>query len=229
MLSFLKHSNKDLYHLTIKLIGIIIVSTMFVFIRVIYWKSVAYVFLIWNIFLAWLPLYFSLIYTNYKFKTNFFKYIFGLLWLVFYPNAPYMLTDFIHLSCYQFYESQSYGVSFSTKFIIWYDFFLISIFVIIALVLSFISLSIMHEYIKKKYGDALGWSFILVICALSSFAIYLGRFVRVNSWDIVTNPFYLLNIILNSLNFQVLTFTILFTILILIFYLTFFLINEYHW
>ncbi|WP_425489776.1 DUF1361 domain-containing protein [Clostridium aciditolerans] len=201
---------------------------MFVFCRIIYRDSGGYLFLIWNIFLAWLPFYFSLIYTNYNFRINFSQYMIGLLWLIFYPNAPYILTDFIHLSKYKFYENKSYEIIFNSNFAIWYDFFLISIFVIIGLVLSFISLSIMHKYIKEKYDYTLGWLFILIICMLSSFGIYLGRFARVNSWELVTNPLYLLNVIFNSFNLQGLIFTILFGILILIFYLTFFLMNKYH-
>lgn len=228
MLLFLKQSNKNLYHLTTKLIVITIIASIFVFCRVIFFDSEGYLFLIWNIFLAWLPFYFSLIYTNYKFRINFCQYIIGLLWLVFYPNAPYILTDFIHLSKYKFYENKSYEIIFSLDFAIWYDFFLISIFVIIGLVLSFISLSIMHKYIKEKYNYILGWLFILIICMLSSFGIYLGRFARVNSWELATNPLYLLNVIFNSFNLQGLIFTILFGILILIFYLTFFLMNKYH-
>lgn len=228
MLLFLKQSNQNLYHLTTKLILITIIASIFVLCRAIFCDSGGYIFLIWNIFLAWLPFYFSLIYTNYKFRINFCQYIIGLLWLVFYPNAPYILTDFIHLSKYKFYEDKLYEITFSSNFAIWYDFFLISIFVIIGLVLSFISLSIMHKYINEKYNYILGWLFIFIICMLSSFGIYLGRFARVNSWDLVTNPLYLLNVIFNSFNLQGLIFTILFGILILIFYLTFFLMNKYH-
>jgi len=227
MLSFLKQNNKKLYDLNNKLIVITIIASIFVLLRVIYRGSDGYLFLIWNIFLAWLPFYFSLIYTNYKFKTNFFKYMIGLLWLIFYPNGPYLLTDYIHLSRYNFYASKEWGLAFNSNLAIWYDFFLLSIFVIIGLALSYLSLSIMHKHIEKKYTYTAGWLFVLLICLLSSFAIYLGRFIRVNSWNFVTDPLHLLNIIINSLNIQVLSFTILFTVLIFIFYLTFYLMNKY--
>jgi len=228
MLFFLKQYNKNLYNLTIKLMVITIIASFFVLCRVIYQDSIRYVFLIWNIFLIWLPFYFSLIYTNYSFKAKYSPYIIGILWLIFYPNGPYIITDFIHLSSYNFYGNKVFGFPFNSSLSIWYDFFLISIFVIIGLVLSFISLSIMHKDIEKKYNYLLGWIFIIIICIVSSFAIYLGRFTRVNSWEFVTNPLYLFNIIISSFNLQVLFFTILFSILIFIFYLTFFLMNKYH-
>jgi len=228
MLSFLKQCNKNLHALTIKLIIITIIASLFIVCRVIYRDSLSYAFLIWNIFLIWLPFYFSLIYTNLKFKSNYSRYIIGLLWLVFYPNGPYILTDFIHLSGYNFYGDKAFGFPFNSSFSIWYDFFLLSIFVIIGLVLSFISLSIMHKHMEKKYNCVLGWVFIIVICILSSFAIYIGRFSRVNSWEFVTDPLFLLNVIFSSLNLQALFFTILFSILIFIFYLTFFIMNKYH-
>jgi len=228
MLSFLKQSNKNLYDLSIKLIIITIIASMFVFYRVIHLDSLSYIFLIWNIFLAWLPFYFSLIYTNRKFKLKYCQYIFGLLWLVFYPNAPYMLTDFIHLSNYKFCETKAFGKVFISNFNIWYDFFLISIFVIIGLVLSFVSLSVMHKYIKEKYNHVLGLIFIFTISMLSGFAIYLGRFIRLNSWEFATNPTRLINVVFSNFNLQALRFTLLFGSLTLIFYVTFFLMNKYH-
>ena len=228
MLFFLKQYNKNLYDLTIKLFVITIIASVFVLCRVIYQDSIAYIFLIWNIFLIWLPFYYSLIYTNYRFKANYSPYVVGLLWLVFYPNGPYIITDFIHLSSYNFYGNKSFGFPFNSNLSIWYDFFLISIFVIIGLVLSFISLSIMRKHIENKYNYLLGWVFTIIICIVSSFAIYLGRFTRVNSWEFVTNPLYLFNVIISSFNLQVFFFTILFSILIFIFYLTFFLMTKYH-
>lgn len=228
MLTFLKQSNRGLYDLTIRLIMLTIVASMFVFIRIVYTRSIGYIFLIWNVFLAWLPLYFSLIYTNIKFKYKSCSYLIGLLWIVFYPNAPYILTDFIHLSRYRFYEDIVYGEISSSNFFIWYNFFLISIFIIIGLVLSYISLSIMHRYIREKYNTLIGWIFIAIISVLSGFAIYLGRFIRLNSWEIVTSPMKLIKIIISSLNLRTLSFTVMFGVLILFIYISFFLMNKYY-
>lgn len=228
MLAFLKQSNRGLYDLTIRLIMLTIVAGMFVFIRIVYTRSIGYIFLIWNVFLAWLPLYFSLICTNIKFKYKSCSYLVGLLWIIFYPNAPYVLTDFIHLSRYRFYEDIVYGEISSSNFAIWYNFFLISIFIIIGLVLSYVSLSIMHKYIREKYNTFIGWVFVVIISVLSGFAIYLGRFVRINSWEIVTSPMKLIKIMISSFNLQALSFTALFGILTLFIYISFFLMNKYY-
>lgn len=228
MLAFLKQSNRGLYGLTNRLIMLTIVASIFVLIRIVYTRSIGYIFLIWNVFLAWLPLYFSLIYTNLKFKYKFCGYLIGLLWIIFYPNAPYILTDFIHLSRYRFYGDIVYGEISSSNFAIWYNFFLISIFIIIGLVLSYVSLSVMHRHIREKYNTLIGWVFIVIISVLSGFAIYLGRFVRLNSWEIVTSPMKLIKIIINSFNIQALSFTALFGILTLFIYISFFFMNKYY-
>jgi len=222
MFLFLKQSNKSLYSLTIKLMIITITISVFVCCRVLFTGSRSYFFLMWNVFLAWIPVYFSLVYTNHKFKWRFCQHIIGFLWLVFYPNAPYMLTDFIHLSQYSFFGNSSVNLA------IWYDFFLISMFVILGLVLGFMSLSVMHKYIEEKYNHILGWMFVFIISLLSGFAIYLGRFVRLNSWNVITNPRCLINTILVSFNFQTLGFVLLFGSLILMIYLTFFFVNQYY-
>lgn len=227
MLSFLKHSNKNLYDLTTKLFILTLIASIFVFCRVNYTNTRMYLFLIWNIFLAWLPFYFSLVFINHEFKHKFCRYIIGFLWLIFYPNAPYILTDFIHLSRYKFYETTGFDEVFNTSLAIWYDFFLISLFAIIALVLSYISLSIMHRFIKERFNAFYGWIFVIILSILSGFAIYLGRFIRLNSWNLVTNPMHLINNIFNSFNLTALSFTLMFSILILFFYITFSLMNKY--
>ena len=229
MFSFFKQSNRILYQSTFKLIILTILCSLFLFGRIIYFSSAGYIFLIWNLFLAWLPYCLSFVYTNHKFKRKYVQFIFGLTWFIFYPNAPYMLTDFIHLSKYNFYGDIVDGKRvFSSDFSNWYDFFLISIFVIISLALSYLSLSIMHKYIKDKYNNMYGWVFICAISIVSGFAIYLGRFTRLNSWEIVSNPIYLMNVIRSNFTVQCLLFTILFGTLILIVYLTFFIMNKNH-
>lgn len=229
MLSFYKHSKeKNLYALTTKLFILTLIASIFVFCRVNYTNALTYIFLIWNIFLAWLPLYFSLVFINHKFKNKIYTYLIGFLWLIFYPNSPYILTDFIHLSRYKFYETTGFDEVFNTNLAIWYDFFLISLFAVIALVLSYISLSIMHKFIKEKFNNLYGWIFVIIISILSGFAIYLGRFIRLNSWNLVTHPMYLIDTIFNNFNFYALVFTLLFSILILFSYITLSLINKYN-
>jgi len=56
------------------------------------------------------------------------------------------------------------------------------------MLLGIVSLYLMQDIVIRTFGRFIGWAFILVISALSSFGIYIGRFVRLNSWDILQNP-----------------------------------------
>lgn len=228
MLSFLKKSNYSLYKLTFALLGLTLLATLFIFGRALVLKKYSYIFLIWNIFLAWVPFYISLIYTNINFKSKIPKLLLGFSWLAFYPNAPYIITDFIHLSKYKFYENKPHGEVFTSNFVMWYDFLLISIFVIIGLILAYISLSLMHKHIEKSSNAIYGWIFIFIESLLSGFAIYLGRFLRLNSWEILSNPINLVSSIINNFGIHSIVFTSMFGTLIFIFYLTFFFMNKYY-
>lgn len=228
MLSFLKKSNYSLYKLTFSLLGLTVLATLFIFGRVLVFKKYAYLFLIWNIFLAWVPFYISLIYTNINLKSKISKLLLSFSWIAFYPNAPYIITDFIHLSKYKFYENKPHGEVFTSNFVMWYDFFLISIFVIIGLILAYISLSLMHKHIEKSSNTIYGWIFIFTTSVLSGFAIYLGRFLRLNSWEIISSPINLVYSIISDFGIHSIVFTSMFSTLIFIFYLTFFFMNKYY-
>ena len=140
-----------------------------------------YRFLIWNLILAWIPLFFSqyLLYQE-QFVKNLKTYIFFFSWLVFFPNAPYIVTDFIHLR-------PKFGVP------LWFDLLLITSFVWNGLILGFASLIDIHSLLLKVYSVKKSWSIIISILFLSGYGIYLGRFERLNSWDIVVHPFRLIH------------------------------------
>lgn len=137
-----------------------------------------YFFLIWNLFLAWIPLILSF-FIHQKFwhhqKLTLWILGFGLVWLLFYPNAPYIMTDLIHLRARDYIP-------------LWYDMMLILSFAWTGLFAGFVSLYLMQNIVKKLYGRALGWCFVVGVIGLGSFGVYLGRFLRWNSWDIVSSP-----------------------------------------
>ncbi len=210
------------------LIILSVIGFAMIFFRVVNQGSIRFAFLVWNLFLAWIPFSLSLMinYINRDKKYGIRKYIYlsalGFLWLIFYPNAPYVVTDIIHLSNYNYYG----GYNFNSSFIIWYDFILVMLFVFISYILGHISLFIIHKIIEKKYNRVLGWIFVSTVSILSGFAIYLGRFLRFNSWEIITNPVSLLGEILADLNIPTLKFTVMFgafifSIYILIYNLSF--------
>ena len=137
-----------------------------------------YRFLIWNLILAWVPLVFALLACE-KFRAGEARqWSFAALsgaWLLFFPNAPYILTDFIHLF---------YG----THRVFWVDLVLILIFAFTGLLLGFLSLYLMQSLVRRSFGSFASWLFIAAVAGLSGFGIYLGRFLRLNSWDIVAKP-----------------------------------------
>ena len=147
--------------------------------RIYYTGRMAYGALAWNLFLAWLPLIFSVLACeryeqgsgrDWRFLS------FGAAWLLFFPNAPYIFTDLMHLV-----------VRFSEHF--WLDLVLILLFALTGLVLGFLSLYLMQSVVKEMYGWTASWVFVAGVACVSSFGIYLGRFLRFNSWDVVFKPY----------------------------------------
>jgi uncharacterized membrane protein len=135
--------------------------------------------LVWNLFLAWIP--FALAYLAYMLSWRRWLIfvvipLFAFLWLLFFPNAPYILTDLQHLG-----ETVS-------KVAIWYDVIMLIWFSWTGMLLGIVSLNLMQEIIKRHFNRWLGWIFVFVVAGLSSAGVYIGRFIRVNSWDIFHNP-----------------------------------------
>lgn len=137
----------------------------------------SFLFLCWNLLLALLPLLFAHAAARSvaSGKGIWWAMLWSLLWLLFFPNAPYIITDFVHLGS-------------RDAIPLWFDAVMIGSFAWAGLMLGFQSLWLMQGLITKKYGGRIGWSFVGVVMVVSSYGIYLGRFQRWNSWDIVTQP-----------------------------------------
>ncbi len=179
-------------------------SVLFVFMRIHYSKEITYKFMIWNIFLAWIPFLLSSIFliispriqtkgntSETKIKTiiltkinpkllRFIQVIIFTLWILFLPNSFYIITDLFHLQPLH-----------KNKVPLWYDLILIISFAWNGLILGYCSLYLIHSYLNEKFNKYIGWSFILSLLLLSSFGIYIGRYQRWNSWDVFINPYNL--------------------------------------
>jgi uncharacterized membrane protein len=135
-------------------------------------------YLIWNLFLAWLPLVFVLVLRvviKYWGWSSWLGIALSLAWLAFLPNSFYMVSDFIHLQDYE-------------RVNIVFDAVMFSSFVLTGLLLGYTSLYLVHMELLKRLKKLSAWSWISIVVLISSFAIYLGRDLRMNSWDILTSP-----------------------------------------
>jgi len=178
------------------------------------WRT--YANLIWNLFLAWLPFLFSLtsiLLYRIAPKHWWLLIIPGFMWLVFFPNAPYIVTDFFHL------EKRPHIP-------LWYDILLLTTFSWTGIFLALASLRSMQGLVKTHMGTPLSWIFAASALSLAGLGIYLGRFERWNSWDLLFQPRIILSDIAHRMvnpfnNIGFFAFTILFTAFLLVCYLMF--------
>jgi uncharacterized membrane protein len=132
--------------------------------------------LLWNLFLATLPLLWSSAFQSASARRRpVLAGVYFCLWLLFLPNAPYILTDLIHLSPRPHVP----------------QWFLLAMLLSCAgtgTLLGYLSLINVHAVIERKFGKMAGWAVASGSLMLCGFGIYLGRFLRWNSWDAFTNP-----------------------------------------
>lgn len=137
----------------------------------------SFLFLNWNLFLAaipWMATNYLVLKPKSKWKTSAILF----LWILFFPNAPYILTDLFHLR-------------FFTSAPIWFDLILVLSFAWTGLVFGFSSLNDLYNLglnwmSKKRLRPG-----ISMLLFLSAYGIYIGRYLRWNSWDIFTRPIVL--------------------------------------
>ena len=146
-----------------------------------------FLFLVWNLFLAVIPFALSTLLGTARgpLRARLLVPV-GAAWLLFFPNAPYILTDLFHLE-------RRAGVP------LWYDLALILSCAWNGLMLAYASLSDMQRLVQLRLGVYSGWAFATLALLLSSFGIYLGRYLRFNSWDVLANPLTLFFDIVNRI------------------------------
>jgi uncharacterized membrane protein len=150
-----------------------------------------YYFLIWNLALALIPYGISVAifrasrrpYT----RTNTIALTaLCLLWLVFYPNAPYIFTDFIHIVNRTFVRSRTDILEKET--LLWFDLVLCSAFAYLGHSAGLLSIELVFRSFKGVLRPSVARALVALAIALAGFGIYAGRFVRFNSWDLITHP-----------------------------------------
>lgn len=149
--------------------------------RVVYTHSYYFSFLAWNLVLAAVPWVAAVVFArSMSQRASRLKAVcWFCVWLAFLPNAPYIITDFMHLNRF-------------TIMPLWYDVALLASCAGTGLLLGYCSLAEVQGAVARKFSARVGWGIAIVVLFLSGFGIYLGRFLRWNSWQIASKPFGLL-------------------------------------
>ena len=154
-------------------------STAIIAARVIHTGRLTYAFLVYNLALAWIPLGFAAAAVSFDgWRTRWGRLLTAACaggWLVFFPNAPYLMTDLMHLRV-------------KDNRLFWLDVTALQAFAWIGLALGFVSLDLVQRLVARRVGRVLSWLFAGGVLAASAFGIYLGRFRRWNTWDLLRDP-----------------------------------------
>lgn len=209
----------DLKHFSKYIILLILnslVASILLVIASIYSHNFSFLYFIWNLFLSWVPLLVSVILVyilKNKLWSSWTALILSFVWLIFIPNSFYMISDFIHL------------VEVPTDYLLYFAIAFTAI-IYSASINGYISLYLIHRELKKRLSSKTAWLLVALISLISSYAIYIGRVLRWNSWDILTNPggvifdvsdnFLNFNSLKNSIFTTLLFFVLIFSIYILI-------------
>jgi uncharacterized membrane protein len=137
-----------------------------------------FAYLSWNLFLAWIPLGLMLWLEKVlrrKLWSSWQALVITIAFVTFLPNTFYLTTDVIHLQ-----EVPRVDLVF--------DVVVFMSFIMNAFIIGLISVYMFHVELRKRLSVAKSWSLLATLLLLISFAIYIGRDLRWNTWDIILNP-----------------------------------------
>ncbi|GHB58525.1 DUF1361 domain-containing protein [Persicitalea jodogahamensis] len=202
------------------LAGLSLLALVFHWIRIQFNEAVDFS-LDWNLFLSWIPLLIAFLARAVSKRFGRLPLVIALLsvcWLAFFPNAPYMITDLVHLS-----------VDYNRD-LTWHDAIMLFYYAQISLINGLVSLYWMHGSWRRTYSKSIGLVLLLISFPLGGFGVFLGRIVRLNSWDIlhdtqsffddIWNSVYDRTALLLSVEFGLLLGTLYFVLWVLLRYRT---------
>ena len=151
-------------------------SISLVLFRIAYTGQTLFLFMVWNLFLAWVPFAISRwLSAHYQISKKWKTVMAAVGWLLFVPNAFYLITDLFHLDM-------------NESVPLWFDLALLLSFAWSGLLFGIVSVRHMEKLIESRGRGWLASVFVPVVMVLNSFGVYIGRYLRFNSWDIITNP-----------------------------------------
>jgi uncharacterized membrane protein len=200
---------------TLSLLLLTVLCCILLIIRAVETQHVQGIFLLWNLFLAWVPLFFALVARRlsssalpFAKSTQTFIYVTLALWLLFFPNSPYIITDLMHLGEFEAH-------------ILWFDAVGFFVAALAGLATGLYSLYVAHQVLNRLTNSLIAWCIVSVSVILSGFGLYLGRFIRFNSWDLFTNPVHLFRKSIYELqNPLAIQTTLVFTLVVMVLYIS---------
>ncbi len=180
-------------------------NSLMVIARIAYAGNLYYGFLLWNLLLAGIPLLISSnLYKTVEIKRS-ILYSTLALWLLFLPNSPYIITDLVHL-----YHRPP--VPF------WYDMLLVILSASNGLALGFISIYQVELIIFRRSAEKFLFPFRALVMLAMGYGVYIGRYLRFNSWDAIFNPIEVLREAMSSLHLNTAGFVLTFSFVMFILY-----------
>jgi len=182
-------------------------------------KQRVYMPMLFNLFLAWIPLlsvgialllYLASVLNGGSLTWDTLVLLF--IWFIFFPNSTYLITEFHHL------KDEQGDIPY------WFDTIVILSLALCGLILGSFSLLLVHQMLLISLPAFVTWIIFIVYLFLSNIGIYIGRFMRFNSWDVLTHPLKLVAHVAQafkerSSRRQLLLFSSLFTVFLLMFYI----------
>ncbi len=159
------------------IISVLIFAVVLNILRLFLFGTHSFVYILWNIFLAAISFVMSSFILAYIGKRNFYNPVFiicFILWILFLPNAPYVVTDFIHLG-----EIRSVPVM--------YDIILLFSSSVVSMLFGLYSMEQMEKILAFRFSEKVIKRIMFFVILFTSFGIYLGRTLRFNSWDLFIN------------------------------------------
>lgn len=163
------------------------------------WAPYGFGYMLWNLALAWIPWALGAAAARARSRRALAAWL--VPWLVFLPNAPYVVTDLLHM------QSRPPVPE-------WFDGLLFGLLAITGCALAWTSLSTVRERLARELGAVQVELLLVAVAVLSGFGVYLGRFERWNSWDVVGRPAALAQGLVDALCLRAAVFSLVFGVFV---------------
>ncbi|GAA3189057.1 DUF1361 domain-containing protein [Lentilactobacillus kefiri] len=191
-----------------------------------YLKTPPFNFLVLNTFLAYIPIELSFHIDVGKPKNGLLFWVIIIIWLLFYPNTPYLLTDLFHLSLLN-----PYGINGLLRLddVMWFKFALLLISTLFSTLLGLWGLDTVANAITARIHAKhilIKHTVVVGLTILTSIGIFIGRFLRIHTVYLFLTPELFIRPLMNMWSRPAVVFIVLLTIVQLVFYYTLKLIQN---